>query len=600
MGTSYLNTADDQRLDPSALVCVGAVTPDVRPVTAVVLPILLLIVAVSSLLLLSRTDVPGSSAASQAANATIADQSSPSLVAAQQLAAQRPLPAFIARQLGSSTETSGQPTVHQTDGALIAWPTVLTGATVITTTAKSRRSVGVRATGVPAAARLDHVGGVRYPTRDYDVVQVPMSRGVREFTVVRRHLGTRTWHWQLAGGHPSLTGSGDVVFDTGARIAAPHLLDSSGRPLAGRSLVWTLSGMNLSLRVNDGGLALPYVIDPDTTAPSILFSETLSVTNPQYQWWIPSSSTYYVNSNQTGTLKVNMQACDPESQISAVNYPTLGAGWTAGGAVAAGAPSCAAAATVNAAQYISRYWSGGFGYEDGTGVWKQVKLWTSLTCGGCSGPANWYGIAADNTLVDNWFDRANGVPLNTCTAGCTVFPWKVVGASCIQCNGIDHTATLPAPFNKDGFIMTADTTVTPTETGTYTFRTVSDDGVRVYLTDTTTGTTSIVVSEWTAHAPQPDGGQFVLTAGRTYNVRIEYYERGGNKSLALVWSKPSAGTCTWASVSGGQDTFGGNCVTSNTFNNTGMTFAKQGLYSKFVYLVSRRRVARNSQCNRHE
>ncbi|MBC7644565.1 MAG: hypothetical protein H7123_05510, partial [Thermoleophilia bacterium] len=126
-----MNTADDQRLETSALVCVGAVPPPVRPTAAstAVLPILLLIVAVASLLILSRTDVPGSSAASQTASTAIAGQAPANLALSRRIAAQRPLPAFIGKLLGSAAETSGQPTMHETDGALISWPVTLTGAT---------------------------------------------------------------------------------------------------------------------------------------------------------------------------------------------------------------------------------------------------------------------------------------------------------------------------------------------------------------------------------------------------------------------------------------------------------------------------------------
>ncbi|WP_027482547.1 PA14 domain-containing protein [Deinococcus pimensis] len=69
------------------------------------------------------------------------------------------------------------------------------------------------------------------------------------------------------------------------------------------------------------------------------------------------------------------------------------------------------------------------------------------------------------------------------------------------------------------------------QTGTYTFVTRSDDGVRLFVND------AKVIENWTDHAPSEDRGQVTLAAGR-HRVKLEYYENGGGASLRLGWSGP--------------------------------------------------------------
>lgn len=71
--------------------------------------------------------------------------------------------------------------------------------------------------------------------------------------------------------------------------------------------------------------------------------------------------------------------------------------------------------------------------------------------------------------------------------------------------------------------------------GTYQFRTISDDGVRLYLND------SLIIDNWTDHAPTADtSGTITLAAGSKSNIRLEYYERGGGAVIRLQWKPPGA------------------------------------------------------------
>ncbi len=68
---------------------------------------------------------------------------------------------------------------------------------------------------------------------------------------------------------------------------------------------------------------------------------------------------------------------------------------------------------------------------------------------------------------------------------------------------------------------------------TYTFYTVSDDGVRLWVNG------QQVISNWTNHAPTENSGQIALSAGQMYDIQMDYYENGGGAVARLLWSSPS-------------------------------------------------------------
>jgi glucose/arabinose dehydrogenase len=70
-------------------------------------------------------------------------------------------------------------------------------------------------------------------------------------------------------------------------------------------------------------------------------------------------------------------------------------------------------------------------------------------------------------------------------------------------------------------------------TGTYTFYTVSDDGVRLWVNGVQ------LVNHWNNHAAYEDRGTISLTAGQRYAIRMEYYENTGGATARLLWSHAS-------------------------------------------------------------
>ncbi|RYZ05257.1 MAG: hypothetical protein EOO73_20790 [Myxococcales bacterium] len=67
---------------------------------------------------------------------------------------------------------------------------------------------------------------------------------------------------------------------------------------------------------------------------------------------------------------------------------------------------------------------------------------------------------------------------------------------------------------------------------TYTFRTTSDDGVRLSIDGVA------VIDHFDDHAAAIDNGAIALTPG-WHDVALEYYEQGGGAQLTLGWSSPS-------------------------------------------------------------
>lgn len=94
-----------------------------------------------------------------------------------------------------------------------------------------------------------------------------------------------------------------------------------------------------------------------------------------------------------------------------------------------------------------------------------------------------------------------------------------------------------AGVNSDNFSIRWDATLKVDVTGNYQFQTLSDDGVRLWVNN------QQVINNWTDHAVATDtSASIALTAGMTYPVRLEFYERGGFAVMSLRWRRPSDST----------------------------------------------------------
>ena len=66
-------------------------------------------------------------------------------------------------------------------------------------------------------------------------------------------------------------------------------------------------------------------------------------------------------------------------------------------------------------------------------------------------------------------------------------------------------------------------------TGSYTFFTTSDDGVRLWVNN------RLIIDNWTVHAPTVDQGSITLQAGQKVDIRLDYYENTGGAVIKLEW-----------------------------------------------------------------
>jgi len=78
--------------------------------------------------------------------------------------------------------------------------------------------------------------------------------------------------------------------------------------------------------------------------------------------------------------------------------------------------------------------------------------------------------------------------------------------------------------------------VVPTVTGKYRFGAIADDGARVYLDG------KLIAEDWSDHAPATITGEVTLEAGKSYDVKMEYYESKIGAVAKLVWQPPAVKT----------------------------------------------------------
>jgi hypothetical protein len=98
----------------------------------------------------------------------------------------------------------------------------------------------------------------------------------------------------------------------------------------------------------------------------------------------------------------------------------------------------------------------------------------------------------------------------------------------------DWGAGEPVPgLGADTFSVRWTGKVEPQVSGTYTFYTQSDDGVRLWVDG------RLLVDNWTDHALAEDSGTISLLAGVGYDLRMEFYENGGDALARLLWSGPA-------------------------------------------------------------
>ncbi|WP_423819024.1 PA14 domain-containing protein [Salinimicrobium sp. TIG7-5_MAKvit] len=90
-----------------------------------------------------------------------------------------------------------------------------------------------------------------------------------------------------------------------------------------------------------------------------------------------------------------------------------------------------------------------------------------------------------------------------------------------------------SPINSDNFSVKWSGQIQPLYSENYTFKTRSDDGIRLKVNG------NQIFENWTDHSATFNEGTIRLTAGVKYDIVLEYYENAGDAVAQLYWSSRS-------------------------------------------------------------
>lgn len=123
-------------------------------------------------------------------------------------------------------------------------------------------------------------------------------------------------------------------------------------------------------------------------------------------------------------------------------------------------------------------------------------------------------------LTGQYFDRADFTDLKLTRTDATVaFNWG--------------SAAPDGAMGVDGFSVRWTGQVRPEFSENYTFYVKSDDGVRLWVDG------RLVIDNWVNQSVTEKSATLPLTAGRDYDVRLDYYDSTSSAQVTLSWSSPS-------------------------------------------------------------
>ena len=125
-----------------------------------------------------------------------------------------------------------------------------------------------------------------------------------------------------------------------------------------------------------------------------------------------------------------------------------------------------------------------------------------------------------NGLKAEFFNntRLEGPPVLTRVDSVVNFDWK------------DDS---PAPgIQKDNYSVRWSGSLVPPKTREYTLFTSSDDGVRLFING------EKLIDNWSDHGTTVDSAKINLVKGKSYDIKLEYYENAGSAILILGWDLP--------------------------------------------------------------
>ncbi|HZT58728.1 MAG TPA: glycoside hydrolase family 3 C-terminal domain-containing protein [Pyrinomonadaceae bacterium] len=98
----------------------------------------------------------------------------------------------------------------------------------------------------------------------------------------------------------------------------------------------------------------------------------------------------------------------------------------------------------------------------------------------------------------------------------------------------DWGMSSPAPgVPADDFSARWTGRIVPAVSGKYRLGMIADDGARIFLDG------KLIAEDWTEHAPTTITGEVTLEAGKSYELKLEYYESKLGAVAKLVWQPPT-------------------------------------------------------------
>jgi hypothetical protein len=117
----------------------------------------------------------------------------------------------------------------------------------------------------------------------------------------------------------------------------------------------------------------------------------------------------------------------------------------------------------------------------------------------------------------------------------TANPWQVLLMKRLDpMVNFNWGANSPDPaVPVDAFMVRWTGQIEAPASATYTFYTQTDDGVRLWVNN------QLIIDNWTDHSSTQNQGNIKLSAGQRYDIRLEFYENGGDAVCQLSWSSPT-------------------------------------------------------------
>jgi hypothetical protein len=115
----------------------------------------------------------------------------------------------------------------------------------------------------------------------------------------------------------------------------------------------------------------------------------------------------------------------------------------------------------------------------------------------------------------------------TLPAGCS--------ARVLAQRGADHLVYVRSALLPQQFSVRWSGALEPPASGDYTLRTVSNDGVRLWIDE------RLVIDNWTEHSVTEDKADLRLERARRHALKLEFFYSGGEIAMKLLWSGPGVG-----------------------------------------------------------